>query len=443
MSKTSTAPAITYPGIHLQSLAHETVIALSIQIGGFLLAYLLQVFLARGMGETEYGVYAYVISWALLLSCVADLGFPDMVLRFVSEYKVQEASGMLRGVIQGSWFTVAAIGIGLSLIGTGVIWLMQDYVPFLYKTPLLIGVWLVPLFALHQLQLETARSLGDITLAYAPYRIFWPVLVAISAIFLLESHYELAGSTMLGIAAFTMLSVVILQFWLVQQRLNQTVEVAAPIYAFSNWIKVAAALWLMNAFLIIMSQTDIIVVGSLLGPEQAGIYTVGVKTAAWVSFVLGTVNMVTAPSFAQLYKQDKQEELQQLVTTSSIWIFWPSLIVAALIIIFAPNILSFFGMEFLSGSLLLRILVVAHLINSLFGSVCYLMIMTGHQNQSLVVSAVAAGLNLVLNCLAVPLLGAVGAAIVSLLTMTLWNVWLSILVFKHLNIKPSVFAVLF
>ncbi|MEO0350089.1 MAG: flippase, partial [Cyanobacteria bacterium P01_A01_bin.15] len=84
-------------------LARGTGTALVIHIvsaGGI---YTSQVWLARWMGSTEYGIYDYVTTVGLVGAFMAGLGLPAAVLRFVSAYQIQEDWPHLWGIILGSW----------------------------------------------------------------------------------------------------------------------------------------------------------------------------------------------------------------------------------------------------------------------------------------------------------------------------------------------------
>ena len=74
--------------INLEVLAKDAVVALILKAGGLILIFVLQVFLARWMGKTEYGIYEYVFAWTLLLAIPAGLGLPRTTLRLISEYRV-------------------------------------------------------------------------------------------------------------------------------------------------------------------------------------------------------------------------------------------------------------------------------------------------------------------------------------------------------------------
>ena len=427
-------------GFQFQNLARDTVVAIAIRIAGFVLTYLLQIGLARWLGETQYGIYAYVYSLTFLLSIFACFGWPHTVLRFVAEYQVMQAWGLLRGILRVSWLLSCGIAIGITIVGMGGIWELNHYFPFVYATPLTLGMWLVPLFALVLLQKEMARALGDILLAYAPYYVVLPLCVILATWIASQQENTVSGMMEISINIGVLVVVVVGQLCFIGARLNQTVEPANPEYAIREWLPIAVVLSLMTAFGIILQQTDIIMVGALIGPEQAGLYDVAAKTSLWVGFVLQTVNMVAAPEFARLYKRDDREGLQRAISAISLWIFWPSVIIASIEMIFTPQILSLFGSEFTQARWVLAILIVGQVVNALCGSVGFLMIMTGHQNPTLVVYGTAAAVNVVLNSIGIPWLGAIGAATATTVTMILWNVWLSVLVFKYVNVNSLVFS---
>jgi O-antigen/teichoic acid export membrane protein len=428
--------------IKLQTLAKDTTVAIIIQVGGRAVTYLSVVFLAQWMGETEYGIYEYVISWSLLLAIVAGIGYPRTVLRFVVEYRIKQDWGRLRGIVRSSWLIIVLAGLLISVVGTGAIWLLNHYHSFTYATPLLIGIWLVPLQALVYLQLETMRAMEDITLAYIPSQIIWPVLMLCGGFLLLKKNHSLTSVPMISMATLVLLPVVLFQLWLLWNKLNKEVKPATPVYAHREWFGVSLVLLLQYAFASILSQTDILMIGSIMGPSEAGIYSAAVKTAMWANVILQTVNMAAAPMFTTLYTQGDLQGLQKVISIVTLWIFWPTLAIVFILVVFAKPILGIFGSEFVAGSSVLKILVLGQMINALCGSVNILMTMTGHQNKSVVVFGCTALINLVLNAFAIPFLGAVGASIATAFAMMVWNIWLSVLVVRNVGVNPSVFSLL-
>lgn len=430
----------TEKSITLEALAKDAAVASIIQVGGLLLTYLVQVFLARWMGKTEYGIYEYVIAWSLLLAIPAGLGLPRTVMRLISEYRVRQDWGLLRGIVQGSWRLTVLVSLLLGLVATGIILLLNHYRGFVYATPLLFGMSLVPLLALRQLHLETARAMQDVILGYAPSLLIWPFLVLCSGLVLVERNHSLTSLPMIGVAAMTLLVVVGCQSWLLWNKIDTEVEPATPVYAYREWMGISLNLVVQQAFFIILDQTDLIMVGSLIEPAAAGIYNVAVKTALWVTFVMQILNMVAAPAFTILYTQGDIQGLQKIVSRVNIWIFWPSVVIAFCLLAFTQPILSIFGSDFIAASWTLKVLVLGRLVDAFCGSVGALMFMTGHQKKSLPVFGCCALINVVGNAIAIPRLGMVGAAITTSCTLVLWNVLLCILVVKHIKVRPSIFS---
>ncbi|HBE20336.1 MAG TPA: teichoic acid transporter [Cyanobacteria bacterium UBA11149] len=427
----------------LEALAKDAGVALIIQIGGLFLTYLLQVVLARWMGRGEYGIYEYVIAWSLFLAIPAGLGLPRAVLRSISQYRVVQDWGHLRGIIRGSWLLTLLSSLLVSLIAAGIVLLLNRDRNFLYAVPLLTGLGLISLQALQQLQLETSRAMDDITLAYLPYQIMWPVLVICGGFVFLETHHSLKSSSMIGVATLMLLVIVLFQLFFIGQKVKEKVESAAPRYAYRQWLSLSLILLVQRAFFIILDQTDIIMVGSFIGPEATGVYNAAVKTALWVTCILEMLNMVVAPTLATLYAQKNMEDLQKVVSKVSLWIFWPSVVIALILLSFTQPILRIFGPGFIGAAWSLKVLVLGRLVDCFCGSVAPLMVMTGNQNKSLPVFASCALLNIVGNAIAIPMFGIVGAAISTTCTLVLWNVWLSLLVVKHVRVNPSIFYSLF
>lgn len=430
---------IKSPSINLGTLALDAAIALILEILGVALTYLVQVFLARWMGVTEYGIYEYVISWSVLLSVPVGLGLPNTVLRLISEYRLRQEWGLLRGLVLGSWLVTFLVGLLLALGASTTILIVNHYHPFTYAIPLSIGILMMLLRALGNLQLDTFRALKDIVFACAPVKILWPFLVLCGGFVLMERHQNLTAISITILSTLMLLSVIVFQLGFLLQKLNQECELSSPIYTYREWLKISLPLLLQGVLVIVLNKTDIIMIGSFVSPEAAGVYTAASRTAIWVKFFLGSVNLVVAPTFVTLYSQKDIKSLQKVVSTVALWIFVPSCTVAFILIVFSQFVMGMFGSDFVSDHWELKILVLGHFVNALSGSVGYLMTMTGHQNQSARVFTWGAIINLVLNPIFIFWLGPVGAAIITTFTLILCKVWLTILVIKNVGVYPDVF----
>lgn len=437
---TSPSLASTQQSTSTKSLVKGSIIALSIHLLGIVLTYLLQVFLARWLGRTEYGLYEYVLTWSLLLAVPASLGLPRATVRFISQYRVQQEWGLLRGILLSSWQLTLAAGLVISSVGTGIIAGLNYYHPFPAAHLLSIGIWLVPLQALVLIQEDMGRGIDNLWLAYTPTRLVWPSLIIGTGFTLWHFQHRLSSVPTVEIALATLGAVILLQGGLIWWNSDRNAPPEPPAYKRRYWLSVALPLLLYRAFRELLTQTDALMLGAFLGADAVGLYSPAAKTALWSSFVLQGVNIVVAPAFSILHIQGDHKSLQDLISQVTIWIFGASVAVSVVLLIFPQQVLSLFGPDFQSATWELRILVVGHLINALSGSVGNLLSVTGYQKKLMWVSGVIAIANLSLNAVFIPLWGTVGAAITTTGTLAIWNVWLIIIIIKHLKINPTVFS---
>lgn len=429
--------------ITLQSFSSDIVITLVIQISGILITYLLQVLLARWMGKTEYGIYEYVIVWVTLLALPAGLGLPLATVRLISQYKVTQDWGSLYGIFWGSSKLTFLGSFILISIAVAVILVVNHYHEFIYAIPLLIGILILPLQALVNLYQEIATALEKFALAYLPNEIIYPIFVLFGGFILWQNQHSLNSLSLLILTGVILLFVSIVQFFLVRNNLNQEFESMIPVYSYRQWVKLSLILLLQQSFALIMFKSDIVMVGSLIGPESAGIYNAAYKTVNWVDLSLVTFNIISAPKFATLYAKKNMLGLQNLINRVNILIFLPTMLVSLCFLTFTSPILSLFGSDFTTADGTLKVLVIGRIVNAFCGSVGLLMVMTGNQNKSVPVFGWCTLMNIILNSIGIALFGLIGAAIATTITTITWNIWLSVLVIKYIDVRPSVFNTLF
>lgn len=421
----------------LTSLFRGAAIALCLQISGIAATYTMQVLLARWLGAAQYGVYDYVISIGTFLGFVAALGLPNCLLRFIPEYSVRGEWGKLQGIVWGSWRYVLFSGIFVACASSLVLASWNRYNADFALSSFVLGMAIIPLHALTKHQREMSRGIKHMTLAYLPATIVFPLLVIGGAFYYRD---YLSSNQAIAITWFSLSLVLMFQLWIFNQNLPTQCSTVQAIYSRREWFAVAIPLLFNDSAFVVLSQTDTIMTGAILGSFQVGIYGAAFKTATGVSFILASVNAIAAPMFATLYAQGDHEGLQKLTSTVARWMFYPTFIFALLLIGFGDRVLGLFGEEFIAARWSMTILIIGQLFNVGAGSVGYLMEMTGHHKQCAYVLGCSAGLNLILNAVLIPTLGIMGAAIATATTMILWNVWLHQLVIKHLNLKPSIIS---
>jgi O-antigen/teichoic acid export membrane protein len=421
----------------LVGLARGALFALIIQTLGAGLGYLSQVAFARWMGLTQFGQYTYFMAWATILALLAGLGFPLSVLRFIPEYRALSDRARLRGCVRMSRLT--ALATGLLAAGVGVVMALA-FVPGRTVALVALAVWLVPIGAVINVDLAITRAGGRIIGAYAPSLVIRPILILVGAGVVWFTWRRLTASTALVITLGAFVAVALLQSKLVGELVRSGKPPYLAVYEPRRWLRVSVPLLLVAGFQIALGQTDLLVVGAVRGVRDAGLYSAASKTATLVGYLLVALNAVTAPLIAGFDARGDRAGLQRLATISALWVFWPTLAIAAGLALLAPLVLGLFGSGFVVARGALIILLGGQLVSAGCGAVGYLMSMTGHQKETAWVYGVVSAINVPVCYVGVRVFGLDGAAVATSVSLIAWNVWLHHLTKQRIGVRASILS---
>jgi O-antigen/teichoic acid export membrane protein len=121
------------------------------------------------------------------------------------------------------------------------------------------------------------------------------------------------------------------------------------------------------------------------------------------------------------------------------WTFWPSLLMALIVLALGKPMLILFGPEFDQGFPLLFLLVFGVVARAAVGPCESLLTMSGNQNVCAAVYALTLAVNVGLSVALIPLLGLWGAATATALSMIFEASALSLTVWRKLGIAMAIF----
>jgi O-antigen/teichoic acid export membrane protein len=195
----------------------------------------------------------------------------------------------------------------------------------------------------------------------------------------------------------------------------------------------------VTAISLALNSIDILLLGIWTDSQTVAIYSVATRMASLTAFFLGGVNSVVSPKFSILYAHRQYDKLAQLAGQASALTITLTLPLLIPLVCFPKFFLSLFGTEYGGGAVVLVILVVGQFFNALTGSVGCLLLMTGHEKLMRLNLACVAVLSMLVDILAIPRFGIVGAATVSSLSLILLNLVSVALVYKRFSIIVSPF----
>ena len=216
--------------------------------------------------------------------------------------------------------------------------------------------------------------------------------------------------------------------------------VAAPAPAFERatlW-RSCRPLWTMSIINRgILPWAPLFLLGIWGTAEEAGIFGAATRVAMLVTFFLTAVNTVIAPKFAELHSRGEIATLGRLARRFALLITLAASPLFLLLIFAGDWVMALFGPEFARGGTAVAILAAGQAVNTMTGSVGYLLMMTGHERD--VRNAYILSMLILIACAVslVPSLGIIGASITSAVAVSSTNIYSLILVRVRLGFNAS------
>lgn len=403
------------------------------------LGMLTAVLLARIVGLEGYGLFAFVTSTVTLLRVPAVLGAERLLVRNISVYEARSEFGLARGLIRRSRQATLAASLALGGLAAGVAWLLSGRTASPTVIALWIGLLSLPMLALARVAQATTIGLHHVVVGQIPELLLRPLLfigLALGAFALVGPG--LMGSGIIALHVASAAFALAVAMGLLAMRTPQPIGSSEPRYDTRAWMMNAVSLALLSEATVINAQAGTVLLGAMVGPAEAGLFSVAYRGANLITFAQLAVNAALSPTVARLWAQGEVNQLQRAVTGSARAVLIFSLPFGFAFIIFGTQILAvLFGQEFAAANGALAILSVGQLVNAASGSVATLLVMTGHERHAAVGVLGAAIVNVLLTAILIPTFSVEGAAIGTTASMILWNISLAVTARRRIGIDST------
>ncbi len=395
----------------------------------------------RVLGAAGFGVIAAASSFAGILGELALLGTHRAALRFASLGTAEGERALVRRALLVPLVAGAALAVAVT------VW----RVPL---TRLLFGdatsPWILPAFALTipaigvysvlQFVARARRRFVADTLIGDVCRLGLPCA---ASVILLAMGFGLWGAA-LGFVAGTLATAITA---LVVVRTRGGGESAAPRDAVPHdgaprdvgmhgLLRVALPLSVGSSSVLLMNELDKVVLAALRPEAEVGIYNAAFRVARQILIVMPALNAAISPFVAPLLAEGRTEELRRLYRRTVRWSLAAGCSAALLFCAFAGDFLGLFGEEFRSGTHVLVVVCLGHLVQAAAGTVGVVIQYSGHEKKELVNGLLVVGASVALNLALVPRFGALGAAYASLVSLALVNALRVVQAWRILEVMP-------
>ena len=427
-------------GDSLKKIARGTGIALVGMTLGVLFAFIARLIVARYGLEANYGIFSLALVVLSAAVTISSLGLTRGAARYIAFFRGAGDEAKVRGTILASlrFSTVASIIIGL------VIFLAADTIATnIFHTPELatalkifaIGIPFVTLVSILVAffrgfdRVEPGVYFQGITLN-ALFLILLLVIIAAGFVFASVFYAYLAAIiiTFIALAIYTARK---LPRLISLTGMRGTPPVTRELLLFSLPLLGSAIM------VTIMLHIDTLMLGYFKTLEMVGLYNAAFPLAAFISMPLYAMLLIYMPVATGLYSRNLIPELRRNYIIVTKWLISLSLPIFLILALFPEAVLHlFFGQSYLPAATALRILSLGFIINNLMGPNGETLIALGHSRFIFWATLATAIMNIVLNIVLIPPLGLVGAAIASVVSITVINIIRSLKLYSLSQAQP-------
>jgi len=422
---------------HIKELINGTVVSFGTRVLAFGLGYLFFIFLGQYYGSEGVGLYAFSFTLLSIIGMVASMGTNTYLLRQAGKYGTSDV-GIIFEYFKKILYLTLPISILLGLI---LIVLSRFFAITIFKDVSLVYSFIavgivLPFYMYLQLSSAFFRGLKKVFLSeffqmFGMHLVNFLLLVSLIIFATLRESFDVLA---LFVTTFLVISSIALT--LVIRARKKVVASSKIDMTYRELVEDSWPMMVSALSMLLLGSIDNLMLGLYVPISQVGEYAIAIKIATVSSIVLAAMNTMMAPKISELFHNNSGDELKILIRFSSKVLMSFSVFTLAIIIFFSSELLSLFGPEFESETVVMVLLIVslAQFFNSISGSVGNMMNMTGNQKPFRTILLIALGLKIILNLVLIPLYGLIGAAVASLLSTMLWNFYLVYFIKREYNI---------
>ena len=381
-----------------------------------LLTLIVTAITTRYLGVEKYGLISYAAGLVAFVVPIMQLGLNSTMVHEIVLRPDEE------GKVVGTSMTMSSLSSILCIVGviafsmvanageTDTIIVCAVYSAMLFFQALeMIHFWF-------QAKLMSKYSAITMLFAYLVVTLLQVVLVALKA-----NVYFFAISYSVDFLLIALILVVIYNKKS-DQKLSFSFSLAKQLFSVSKYYIVS------NLMVAIFAQTDKIMLKLMMGNAETGIYSAAYNCAIMANFVFAAIIDSMRPEIFN-GKQESQEIFESRMSELYSVIIYLSLITCAIITAFSPLVIKIMcGDGYIGSIAVLRVSVWMTMFSYIGTARSVWILAEGKQKYLWILNLCGAVLNIGLNFLLIPILGALGAAVASVATQIFANVILGFII---------------
>ncbi|PIW31006.1 MAG: hypothetical protein COW30_00880 [Rhodospirillales bacterium CG15_BIG_FIL_POST_REV_8_21_14_020_66_15] len=409
---------------------------LAVNVAGAGLAFVSHVLFARWLSVGSYGTYVFALGWLNILFIAVQAGLNLAMVRFIAEYRAQGNRAAMQAVIGFSNRVVLTLGLCAAAGGSLAVAVAWPDAADETRRTFHAALALTVVMALIQQRAAVLQGLERVVQSTMIFEIVRPLLL-LGAVLVLAQASDLDAAVVmaanLGVSAGVL---ILLTAYARACVLAEPAKSDRPVPSWRHWLKTSLPYVAVTGLTILLTQMDILMIGHILGPEQAGLYAPAAKVALLAIFPAVAIRTRFGPMAAKLFAEKRTGDLQRRVNTATSLSLLACLGMLAVIVPGRAVILGLFGEAYTPGAAVVAILGAGYLAYSMFGAVEMFFLVGPFERANALVAAATLGVNLILNLVLIPRLGIEGAAVATGAAMAFRAALSAAVVNRRTGIRP-------
>ena len=407
-------------------------ISFVLRFGGLAVGYLITLLIANLFGAKGLGDYVLAITVLRLFTLLAKLGLDTTSIRFIASFASQDKWTSIFKFRKQVISILSISSLAASLLMYFLAIPIADLINAEYEYIQLNAFFVLPMtfFMLHYQSLRGLKRIAEFSFFYRMAQALFSLILIVILYQFFKTSDVPVYAYLISVLIVSLLSFISFRYWL-NKRSKGKESAEQEIMSYATLFKISIPLMFAQSVQFIMAWTDKLMLGAIDTPnvvngittniEEVGVYYTAFKLSMFAAVALMAINSIASPKFAELYGKKDFDGLKKVAHQSSKMIFLATLPLVLLFFAFPEFLLGLFGEEFKVGVKAFVFLSFGKLISSFSGSVGNLLQMTGKQVIFMSVLFVGAIVNVLLNFFLIPKFGINGAALASMISLSVWN----------------------
>ncbi len=394
----------------------------SIRVIGLVLGFAIQLFFTKIVGVKEYGVYTLFSTWTGVFALIIILGHDKVIIKDLSYLYIQKRKGKFRSALDKLIFFVFINSIIFLILA---FCLPQSLIKVLFSASLLRSTWILiavgtVVYTVFILLGKILSATQRVELTYVRSEIIYKFVWLASVVVLFYYFRAVSGVNIIVVGTIFAYAVTVLIFFLLLDRKKilqyltikkEKIQLGRENYVFF--------LLTFNGYFI--SQLDKVILGKFASMETLGVYGLVTTLCNLIGFST-IVYQRFLPKISNYIITDRMDDLVvdfKTIVRNALLIALPLI---GFILVFAEDVLLFFGEKYVQGAPVLRILIIGQMFNYYSGPNGNLLINGRHSKIDFYNTCVILVLSLVLNYFGYKFYGVLGVAVATSLGVMLINI---------------------